>query len=315
MSYKKNKVLIIDGHNAFWRANIILGPQKIHHVPCGGNFGEKCSHQLRKWHCNCGASWNHDAKTCFNKSFFMVFNFFRNLRATIEMFSPEKIFFVLEGRPKFRYELYPEYKANRIVKTGQKSEENKGPDLFYEQINIAIQILKFFPVTIVRAQDYECDDVVATLARDMFNEDVTILSSDSDFIQLLQEGIGGLKVYNPIKKEFLEPTKYHYVAWKALCGDKSDNIRGLVGNKTAQKLVLNPEKFKSFMDSEENRSLFNINRKLIELKSVPYEDLIVEECQSNWLNVENLFRGMEFNSLLNKDSWQKYIETFYCVRI
>jgi 5'-3' exonuclease len=310
-----SKVLVIDGQNAFWRANIVLGPQKMHHVPCSGNFGEKCSHQMRKWHCNCGAQWNHDAKTCFYKSFFVVFNFFKNLRATVETFKPEKIFFVLEGRPKFRYELYPEYKANRIVKTAEDVQEENQNSLFYEQVQLATKILRFFPVTIVRAQDYECDDVIATLVRDMSGENVVILSSDSDFTQLLQEKIEGLRVYNPIKKEFLEAPNYHYVAWKCLFGDKSDNIRGFMGNKTAQKTVLNPKKFKEFMDVEENRSLFNINKQLIELRSVPYEELEVEDYHANWMAVEDAFQRMEFNSIVNKDSWQRYIETFYCVRI
>lgn len=310
-----DKVLIIDGHNAFWRANIIWGPQKINHVPCNGNFGEKCSHANKKWHCNCGASWSHDFSTCFNKSFFMVFNFFRNLRASVELFNPNKIFIALEGRPKFRYELYPEYKANRIVKRAELSGDGKpGTDLFYQQIEIILKILKFFSVTIIYAKNYECDDVIATLCREMSGEDVTILSSDSDFTQLLQENISGLKIYNPIKKEFLEPPKYHYLAWKALCGDKSDNIKGLMGNKTAQKTVSNPEKFKKFMELEENRSLFNINKELIELKTVPHDELMVEDYQFNWPAVEDFFKRMEFNSIINSNSWSKYIETFYCLK-
>lgn len=312
---KKHKVLIIDGQNAFWRANIIIGPQKMQHVPCKGNFGEKCSHQSKKWHCNCGASWNHETKMCFNKSFFVVFHFFRHLRATVEMFKPEKIFFVLEGRPKFRYELYPEYKANRIIKRAEESEGEEFSDTFYRQVQLALQILRHFPVTIVRAQDYECDDVVATIARDLPGEDVVVLSSDTDFTQLLQEGIDGLKVYNPIKKQFLEAPKYHYLAWKALNGDKADNIKGLMGNKTAQKLVANPDKFKEFMAVEENRSLFNINKELIELQSVPHEELIVGDFHANWLAVEDAFKRMEFNSIVDRDSWNKYIETFYCIRI
>lgn len=54
----KDKILIIDTHNALHRANII--------------FGED------------------------NSEYVMIYNFFRNLRSTIELLQPTKVFFALE---------------------------------------------------------------------------------------------------------------------------------------------------------------------------------------------------------------------------
>ena len=48
------------------------------------------------------------------ESFTAVFNFFRNTRALIEQFDPDKVFFALEGTNCFRYDLYSDYKGNRI---------------------------------------------------------------------------------------------------------------------------------------------------------------------------------------------------------
>ena len=46
-------------------------------------------------------------------NFPVVYNFFRGLRPLIEKFSPDKVYFVLEGRPEFRIQLNNAYKANR----------------------------------------------------------------------------------------------------------------------------------------------------------------------------------------------------------
>lgn len=54
----KDKILIVDTHNALHRANI--------------SFGGETSDRV------------------------MVYNFFRNLRATIELLQPTKLFFALE---------------------------------------------------------------------------------------------------------------------------------------------------------------------------------------------------------------------------
>ena len=45
----------------------------------------------------------------------VVFNAFRNMRALVEQLQPTRLVFVLEGHPKWRYDLMPEYKANRKI--------------------------------------------------------------------------------------------------------------------------------------------------------------------------------------------------------
>ena len=44
----------------------------------------------------------------------IVFNFLRSFKALVEKFNPDKTYFVLEGRPKKRKDLLPEYKAQRV---------------------------------------------------------------------------------------------------------------------------------------------------------------------------------------------------------
>lgn len=304
-----DKILLIDGHNQLWRANFSFG-KEVEHVPCSRADGF-CDHTSTKLHCQCGASWNLEKAACFGKLYNIVYGFFKNLRPIVELLSPSKIFFVLEGHPKFRYALYPNYKANRIIKQASKKDDM---DKFFEQRNHVVRILKHFPVTTVRAEDYECDDTINTLVHDLQNEDLTVLSSDTDFIQLLQLGFKNVKIYNPIKKSYLQAPDYHYVAAKALRGDKSDNIEGLVGEKKAESLVRDPEKFKAFLEIEENRANFNINKQLIELQNIPMDQLVFDVGEVDWAAVHKEFADMEFNSIINEKSWKKFTETFNCIK-
>lgn len=308
-----DKILLIDGLNAIWRATISFGPPKQKHQECI----EVCNHKLannNESHCTCGQSWNHNDGRCFsqaNEDYVIIFNFFRNLRPIIEQFSPDKCFFVLEGHPQFRYDLFAEYKANRIVKTAAKQESF---DKFHYSKKEIIRLLNFLPITIARAEHYECDDVIATLCNNMQEEHLTVLSNDSDYIQLLQRGYKACQIFNPIKKEFMEAPDYPYVAWKCLNGDKSDNIPSLLKPKKALDTVLDPAKFEKFLSLEENRANFSINRQLIEFRSVPENEISISEGNKNFNHLKDEFQNMKFESMLNDKTWSKFCSTFDCIK-
>jgi 5'-3' exonuclease len=290
-----DKVLLIDGNFFIHRANTTFGPS-VPHV----RDGDACA---------CGSPW-HSEGFCYGQRYGSVFNFFRNLRPIIEQFTPDKCFFVLEGRPQFRYDLYSDYKANRIIKQASKTPEQH--EKFLQASDDILRILKHFPITTARASQYEADDVIATLAEDMKSEKLTILSNDSDYIQLLQRGYKACQIYNPIKKVFMEAPAYPYVAWKSLRGDKSDNIPALLKPKKALACVNSPELFRKFLSVEENRANFSINRQLIEFRSVPLEEIDMQDGTRNFHVVKQEFINMAFQSIIK--SWQHYTETFDCLR-
>jgi len=148
----------------------------------------------------------------------------------------------------------------------------------------------------------------------MRDEDVTVLSNDSDYIQLLQRGYKSCHVYNPIKKEFMQPPTYPYVAWKSLAGDKSDNIPKLLTPKKVEAAMRDPEVLNKFLSVEENRANFNINRQLIEFRMVPEEDIILIEGTKDFPALKEEFMKMEFESIINEKSWTKYTNTFNCIK-
>lgn len=281
-----DKVLIIDAHNAIWRACVFFKKPETYSQAAGNEPSEE---------------------------FVFIYNFFKNLRPLIELFSPDKCFFVLEGHPQFRYDLFPEYKANRIIKQASKQETMNE---FHKTKNEIIRLIHYLPITVCRSNDYEADDVVATLCENLKEEHVTVLSSDSDYIQLLQRGYSNCQIYNPIKKTFMKSPSYPYVAWKCLVGDTSDNIPGFagIGDKRAQKLLSDPDLFMEFMSVEENRANFSIYRQLIEFRPVPMEEISLSEGTKNFKSLRYEFSKMKFETITNNKSWEKYCKTFECIK-
>jgi len=310
-----DKITLIDGHNNLWRACVSFGPPTKHYVcteeMCTGNGEYDVKHKKTEIHCTCGSKWDTSDNKCYGEKYVFIYNFFRNLRPLIEITDPDKCFFILEGHPQFRYDLFPAYKANRIVKQATKQETM---DKFHSIKNEIIRLLKYLPITIVTAINYEADDTIAQLCENMKDEDLVVITSDSDFIQLLQRGYSNLTVYNPIKKVAMEAPSYPYVAWKCLNGDKSDNIPGCLKPKKALATVNDPELFKKFMAVEENRANFSVNRQLIEFRSVPEEEMILQEGKRDFVLLKQEFERMDFQSIVNDNSWEKYTKTFDCIK-
>lgn len=241
----------------------------------------------------------------------LTFNFFRNLRATVDQFKPAKLFFALEGHPQHRYDLFSDYKANRIIKTAAKQ------STIDQVIKAADDIQKFLlllPITLAQHSNFEADDIIFTLCKNMSEENIIVISSDTDCIQLLQHDFKSCKLYNPIKKEYLIAPEYPYVAFKSLTGDKSDNIPAILKPKKALDTISNPELFKKFMEVEENRANFNINRQLIEFRSVPLEEIEMQDGHRNFSALHQAFVEMKFESITNVNSWDKYCKTFDCLK-
>lgn len=242
----------------------------------------------------------------------IVYTFFRSLRALVGNFSPDKVVLVLEGHPKFRYDLYPNYKANRKIDPGNEEKQNSYLD-FKRQKDLIIDLLSFFPIELLKHPDFEGDDLIGKLVSAVYqNDEVIIITGDTDFNQLLTQT--NVKIYNPIKKEFVVNDFNQYLYHKALVGDTSDNIDGIprIGKKTAEKLLkLNNDEFMSWLDADANRRIiFERNLKLIKFADVSLNNVINLHREENFPYVKEKFKEMGFNSLINEQSWQKFINTF-----
>lgn len=238
----------------------------------------------------------------------IIYNFFRGIRPLIEQFDPDKVYFVLEGKPVFRNQLSEgNYKRNRT---------SAGDDFHRQKAAIINIVAKLFPFETVKHPELECDDTIATLSIKHAKEgdDVTIISSDSDFIQLLNIERYDIQIYNPIKKKFVKPPEYDYVTWKALRGDATDNIPGIpgIGDKTAEKIVNDPQKMKAILENKEKREIFERNVNLIRLVDFSNDMSKLESKigSGDWDVIEQTFEDLGFESMLKEKTWKKYIKTF-----
>lgn len=222
------------------------------------------------------------------------------------------------SRQSFRTREYAEYKANR----------SESPAEFKGQIPLLQECLQAMNVRVLTKEDFEADDILATLATQgaALGYDVLVCSGDRDTIQLVTDdvtllypnvqGVSQLKRYTPdavVEKYGLPPEKYPDIA--ALVGETSDNLPGVpkVGEKTAVKwltqygsldeLLAHADEIKGVVGGNlrehldgvrRNRALNTLLRD-VELEAGP-ADLAVQPIDAE--AVRDIFSRLEFRTLL-----------------
>lgn len=167
-------------------------------------------------------------------------------------------------------ELSPKYKANR------KYDYSNDEDSPFHHLPLIQKALNHLGLFYVESIGYEADDVIATMANKfIYNKNdghVYIVSTDSDFYQLLSKNISVLRLkrkgaYNIFTHQMFmfeyEINVSDYVLYKSLIGDKTDNIEGLrgIGPVTAKKIIQKKVPF----DANQYKEILELNRKLITL--------------------------------------------------
>ena len=260
-----------------------------------------------------GMNLIHRSRNSFSKGdHALTYSFFRSFKPLIEKFKADRAYFVLEGQPHHRSETYADYKSNRPSQ----------PDSFWRQQIEILEVMKSLPVIQIRHPDHECDDVIANLAKfhSQLGNEVVIISSDSDFIQLFDSlDPDKIFLYHPIKKEFISKPDYVYLDWKSLRGDVSDNIPGLkgVGDKTASKILSDPRLMKEILEDPDKRAIFERNKSLIRFHWFDdlTDDLLSEGAEVAYPTfslaaVREEFERMDFTTLLTERYWGKFEDAF-----
>lgn len=170
--------------------------------------------------------------------------FFRSLGALIRQIQPTSVYVVFDGAgsANARKNLLPEYKSGRDLQriTNWDAFDNLEDehDAKVDQIVRIVQYLKTLPVKTIGIPKVEADDVIAylgTILPKKKEDKVFIVSSDKDFLQLVNENV---IVYRPMEKEYYTDKtieeKYkmppqNFILYKTLLGDNSDKVKGVKG--------------------------------------------------------------------------------------
>ena len=180
-----------------------------------------------------------------------IFGFVNTLKSIIPNVPKDdtKFITVWDGkRSRRRLSVYPDYKQNR----NRLHDEDYSDYMANFQIQQKLLREKFLPalgVCNITNVDREADDVIHLICS-LYHLDadkIFVISEDKDMFQLVHH-FGNVTIFRPIAKQtvnlqnfkdevLVEPRQF--LIYKALKGDKSDNIKGipLIGPKTAQKIL------------------------------------------------------------------------------
>lgn len=203
-----SKLILIDGSGFIFRAYHALPPLQRHDgTPVGAVYG----------FCNILSRFLEQAQAHENG---------------------DRIIVIFDAaRQTFRQDIYPLYKAHRP----------EVPEDLIPQFSIIRDACAAFSIPAVEQEGYEADDIIATYTAHAraVGDEVVIVSSDKDLMQLLQPGVW---MFDPIKNKLQDESAAverfgvppaQVIDVQALAGDATDNIPGVpgIGIKTAALLI------------------------------------------------------------------------------
>lgn len=209
----------------------------------------------------------------------MVLN---SLRSYIKQFKEKygEVIIACDNKRFWRREVFPFYKANR-----KKAREESGFDwtLIFETLGkIREELKENFPYKIIDVEGAEADDVIGVLAaRKAPFEEVLILSSDKDFVQL--QKYPNVTQYSPILKRFVKTDNPHkYVKEHIIKGDRGDGIPNFLSADNVFALgerqkTINSKKLNEWLDKTPEEFCINDmmlrgykrNQMLVDLEFIP----------------------------------------------
>ncbi|MFZ2096572.1 MAG: DNA polymerase I [Anaerolineales bacterium] len=248
-----------------------------------------------------------------------VFGFTSILLRLLEQDHPDYLAVTFDTGKTFRDDLFPEYKGTR----------EKMPDDLRPQMERIRQIVDSFNIPRLEIEGYEADDVLGSLARQLAAEGfgVKIITGDRDLLQLVTDRIlvnlpgktiADARDYFPKDVVELFGVKPEQVVdFKALVGDKSDNIPGVagVGEKTAASLLttyhtldniythldeISESTRKKLIANKENAYLSQKLATIVTNLKVKLDLDMARTEHFDPARVEALFRELEFRALMGR---------------
>jgi len=239
--------------------------------------------------------------------------FLRSLGYVTRIFDPTRVVIIWDGKGGSgnRQNIDPNYKAQRatarITHWGLYDTREEEQEALIGQLFRTRDYLDCLPVHQIVIEKLEADDIMAYLAKRASNagKKVTIVSSDKDFLQLIDNNI---EVYAPVKKKtftkdnILEeikvlPTNFNIV--KSLLGDNSDNLPGVKGLGIKTIVAEFPKLLTEKTDLD---YVYKVAEEKLEDKK------IFAKILHNWDRVEKNFQMMDLHDTVLDEKEIEYVE-------
>ena len=245
-----------------------------------------------------------------------IYGFARELLRIFEQEKPDYLAVAFDTGKTFRDVIYPEYKATRA----------KMPDDLRQQIERIREMVDAFNIPRLEMEGFEADDVLGSAAVWAAGQGlgVKIITGDRDLLQLVNDRT--IVYLAGDDQNFITPEdvlgKLHVrpeqvVDYKALVGDKSDNIPGVpgVGEKTTENLISKygtldniyahlPEiepRWRAKLEA--GRESAYLSYKLAAIRTDLVVPIDLEQARIEVFEphkVEALFRALEFRTLIDR---------------
>ena len=219
----------------------------------------------------------------------------------------------------FRHEAYEQYKAQRP----------ETPEDIRKAVPVIKQLLEAMNIPVLEVAGFEADDVIGTLSKqgEQAGFEVYMATPDKDYGQLVSDHVfmyrprhtGGFELMGP--KEVCDKyglnNKDQVIDLLGLMGDASDNIPGCkgVGEKTAvallqqfgniDNMLSHTEEIKGALRTKVESQVEEIkfSRFLATIRTdvpIALDEVLLAKKEPNLEALTNLYRELEFNTLLRK---------------
>lgn len=213
----------------------------------------------------------------------VIIGFFKQFLSRVQSVEDYYPIFVTDmpGSSDVRKELYPDYKANRTA----------ADQSFYDQVDFILELGDLIG-TVYRHPGREADDLAgAFVERYKATNDITLLTVDADWLQLLQKNVRVIQLKTNGRHIVWDDALFfaekkiapkQLIDLKAIVGDGSDNIPGVKGLGEATGIELLRE-FDSVDDIYKNIIKVTTKRK-IQQKLIENEELVRRNVKLVTLN-------------------------------
>lgn len=248
-----------------------------------------------------------------------IYGFASVLLRLLEQERPEYLAVAFDTGKTFRNEIFPGYKATRA----------KMPDDLRPQIERIRKMVDAFHIPRLEVEGAEADDVLGTVARQAVAHGlgVKIITGDRDLLQLVDDRI----IVNLAGSKLAEARDFtaadvvaslgvrpeQVVDYKALVGDKSDNIPGVmgIGEKSAIELLSSfptldeiyahlddvPQRMRGKLEA--GRESAYLSQNLATIRTDIKVTLNIEDARTTHLDfkgMEGVFKELEFRTMIKR---------------